>query len=89
MNKVIESKTNIRNDVGRFGHGLGLQLTEPPSHTFNSKNKVLKNMVLTIEPGIEYLPGKIMVHEENIFISDDGPVLLTIRAKKELPTINL
>jgi Xaa-Pro aminopeptidase len=45
-------------------------------------------MVLTIEPGIEYLPGKIMVHEENIFISDDGPVLLTIRAQREIPKIN-
>jgi Xaa-Pro aminopeptidase len=44
-------------------------------------------MVLTIEPGIEYLPGKIMVHEENIFISEDGPVLLTIRAPNEMPII--
>ena len=88
MNKVIESQLTIRNNVGRLGHGLGLQLTEPPSHTFNGKTKILKNMVLTIEPGIEYLPGKTMVHEENIFISDDGPVLLTIRAQKELPKIN-
>ena len=88
MNKVIESQVTIRNNVGRLGHGLGLQLTEPPSHTFSGKTKILKNMVLTIEPGIEYLPGKTMVHEENIFISDDGPVLLTIRAQKELPKIN-
>ena len=87
MNKLIENQSTIKNNVGRFGHGLGLQLTEPPSHTFNNKTKVLKNMVLTIEPGIEYLPGKIMVHEENIFISEDGPVLLTSRAPEEIPII--
>ena len=45
-------------------------------------------MVLTIEPSIEYEPGKIIVHEENILVSNEGPVLLTKRAPKELPLIN-
>ena len=47
-----------------------------------------KGMVLTLEPGMFYDKKKYMVHEENIFISDDGPVLLTIRAQKEIPKIN-
>ena len=46
-------------------------------------------MVLTIEPGLEYLPGKLMVHEENILVTKDGPQLLTTRAPKELPIIKL
>ena len=73
---------------GRFGHGMGLQLTEPPSITFDNKMELVSNMVLTIEPSIEFLPGKIMVHEENILVTKDGPQLLTTRAPKELPIIN-
>ncbi len=45
------------------------------------------NMVLTIEPGIEYAPGKMIVHEENIVIRTDGPELLTKRAPRELPQL--
>ena len=45
-------------------------------------------MVLTIEPSIEYEPGKIIVHEENILVSKEGPILLSKRAPKELPVIN-
>ena len=87
MNKIIEDASSIKNNVGRFGHGLGLQLTEPPSHSFGNKTQVLENMVLTIEPGIEYAPGKMMVHEENIVISKEGPKLLTVRAPREIPII--
>ena len=88
INKIIEDKKLIKNNVGRLGHGLGLQLTEPPSHSFKNETKILENMVLTIEPGLEYLPGKLMVHEENILVTKDGPQLLTTRAPKELPIIN-
>jgi Xaa-Pro aminopeptidase len=44
-------------------------------------------MVLTIEPGLEYAPGKMIVHEENIAIRADGAELLTERAPRELPVI--
>ena len=45
-------------------------------------------MVLTIEPGMEYAPGKMIVHEENIAITSDGHQLLTKRAPRELPVIS-
>ena len=41
-------------------------------------------MVLTIEPGMEYAPGKMIVHEENVVITPDGAELLTKRAPREL-----
>jgi Xaa-Pro dipeptidase len=44
-------------------------------------------MVLTIEPGMEYAPGRMIVHEENIVVRPDGPELLTRRAPRELPVI--
>ncbi|MEM7507106.1 MAG: Xaa-Pro peptidase family protein [Pseudomonadota bacterium] len=74
-------------NVGRFGHGLGLQLTEPPSHMPGDGTVIAENMVLTIEPGFEYAPGKMIVHEENVVIRADGAELLTTRAPAEIPVI--
>ncbi len=87
MNRVIEAAGAIGNNVGRLGHGLGLQLTEPPSHRLGDGTAIMENMVLTIEPGMEYAPGKMIVHEENIVVTPDGPRLLTKRAPREMPVI--
>lgn len=87
MAKIIEAAGAIGNNVGRLGHGLGLQLTEPPSHRLGDGTKILENMVLTIEPGMEYAKSKMIVHEENIAVTKDGPRLLTKRAPRELPVI--
>ncbi len=87
MNKVIQDGGTIGNNVGRLGHGLGLQLTEPPSHRLGEKTVIKENMVLTIEPAMEYAPGKMIVHEENIIIQKDGAELITKRAPKEIPVI--
>ena len=88
INKKIEDFGFLVQGEGRYGHGVGLQLTEPPSISSFDKTIIQENMVLTIEPSIEYKPGKFIVHEENIFVSKDGPVLLTKRATKELPLIS-
>jgi Xaa-Pro dipeptidase len=87
MNKVIQDGGTIGNNVGRLGHGLGLQLTEPPSHRLGEKTVIKENMVLTIEPAMEYAPGKMIVHEENIIIQKDGAELITKRAPQEIPVI--
>jgi Xaa-Pro dipeptidase len=87
MEKIIQEAGAIGNNVGRLGHGLGMQLTEPPSHRLGDGTVILENMVLTIEPGMEYAPGKMIVHEENIAITTSGPRLLTKRAPRELPVI--
>lgn len=87
MATIIEDAGAIGNNVGRLGHGLGMQLTEPPSHRLGDGTLIVENMVLTIEPGMEYAPGKMIVHEENIAVTKDGPRLLTKRAPRELPVI--
>ena len=87
MNTIIQEAGTIGNNVGRLGHGLGLQLTEPPSHRPGDNTRILENMVLTIEPGMEYAPGKMIVHEENIAITKDGSRLLTKRAPRQMPII--
>ncbi len=87
MWRVLEEGGALSNDVGRLGHGLGMQLTEWPSHTHFDHTVLEPGMVLTLEPGMEFAPGKLMVHEENIVVRDGPPQLLSRRADKELPEI--
>jgi len=88
MNSVLNKSNLTNNSVGRMGHGLGLQLTEPPS-IMHSDNTVLKeNMILTIEPCYEYIQGKMLVIEENILITKNGYELLSSRTPRQLPIIN-
>lgn len=87
MNAMMIKAGSLGNNVGRLGHGLGMQLTEPPSHRLGDKTVLTPGMVLTIEPGLEYAPGKMIVHEENIVIREGGAELLTTRAPREMPRI--
>ena len=87
MWRVLQDGGALGNDVGRLGHGLGMQLTEPPSHKPGDQTVLEAGMVLTLEPGLCFAPGKLMVHEENIVIRDGEPELLTRRAAPELPVI--
>ncbi|XDZ65878.1 M24 family metallopeptidase [Alphaproteobacteria bacterium LSUCC0684] len=73
--------------VGRFGHGLGMQLTEPPSHISWDQTVLQENMVLTLEPSVEISEGRMLVHEENIVLRSDGVELLTTRASAVLPRL--
>lgn len=87
MAKVLADNGSRGSDVGRLGHGLGMQLTEWPSNTQNDHTVIEEAMVLTLEPGMKYGAGLTMLHEENIVVRADGPELLTHRAPPELPII--
>ncbi len=82
MMKVLQPAGMLGNNVGRLGHGLGLglQLTEPLSHMPSDDTVLQARMVITIEPGMEYAPGKMIVHEENIHITGSEPQILIKRA---------
>jgi len=81
--------SNVKSSVGRMGHGFGLQLTEPPSIMIDDNTILEKNMILALEPSIEIENDLILVHEENILITQNGNRLLTSRTPKELPVINV
>ena len=72
---------------GRYGHGLGLALTEWPSFTPIDHTPLREGMVLTLEPSAEVAPGRILVHEEVLVLRADGPELLSTRAPEDLPVI--
>jgi Xaa-Pro aminopeptidase len=87
MADVLDAGGSLGNSVGRLGHGLGMQVTEWPSNTADDGTVLVEGMVMTLEPGLTWAPGKMMVHEENLVIRSDGPELLSRRAPAELPIL--
>ncbi|MGE0213661.1 MAG: M24 family metallopeptidase [Parvibaculaceae bacterium] len=87
MQTVVAKAGWQGSEGGRLGHGLGLQLTEWPSFIPADRTPLREGMVLTLEPGLEVSPGRIMVHEENIVLRANGAELLTPRAPAEIPVL--
>lgn len=72
----------VRRELGRFadffshslGHGLGLDVHESPTLSAASDETLQSGDVVTIEPGV-YFPGQFGIRIENdVWISDSGPV---------------
>lgn len=62
--EYIAEKGYAKNFIHTTGHGLGIDIHEPPSVYRTNDTKLIPGMVLTIEPGI-YLEGKFGVRWEN------------------------
>lgn len=59
------------------GHGVGLDIHEPPSLNGNNHTPLLPGMIITIEPGI-YLEGNLGYRFENsVLLSPSGAEVLT------------
>ena len=87
MSKVMEEFGSLGNSIGRMGHGLGMLLTEWPSVHPDDQNILEPGVVMTLEPGMTFAPGRQLVHEENIVITESGAEYLTRRAPPEIPVI--
>lgn len=87
--KVLDDLGFPIGNVGRFGHGLGKAMTEPPSNKPGDETPLVPGMVLTIEPSVFFGRGRILVHEEDVAVTEDGCELLSRRAPAEMPVIRL
>jgi Xaa-Pro aminopeptidase len=66
-----------------LGHGIGAGAHCLPLISFRSKDVLIENMVITIEPGI-YLPGKFGVRiEDDLLVKKNGFEILT-KIEREL-----
>jgi Xaa-Pro aminopeptidase len=63
------------------GHGVGLEIHEPPRLGAGQKSRLQAGMVVTIEPGI-YLPGQFGIRiEDMVAVSESGGEVLTLAPK--------
>ena len=85
MNSIL-TQNSLGTDAGRLGHGVGMSLTEWPSLIPDDHTVLEKGMVLSLEPGIA-IKDKIIVHEENIEITETGARYLSPKANKDLTII--
>jgi len=88
MSRVMEEFGSLGNSIGRMGHGLGMLLTEWPSVHPDDQNILEPGVVMTLEPGMTFAPGRQLVHEENIVITESGAEYLTRRAPPDIPVIH-
>lgn len=79
VTKLIENdlKLNGHDLIHSLGHGVGLEIHEPPYINYRTDAQLKENMVVTDEPGI-YIPGKFGVRiEDTVQITKFGCISLT------------
>ena len=75
MQKIIEEHRYGLHFIHSTGHGIGLDVHENPSISGKSKEKLKKDMVITVEPGI-YIPKKFGVRiEDSLIVKDKAAVM--------------
>jgi len=65
------------------GHGVGLEIHEPPRLGKKQPERLAPGMIITIEPGI-YIPGKAGIRIEDMVVVTEGGCEVLTPATKEL-----
>ncbi len=76
--RTIQQATDLDpGDVGfgRFGHGLGLYMPEPPSIHLNDSTVLSGNTVVCVEPAVVHEGGNYVVEEEYFFSGGEFQLL--------------
>jgi Xaa-Pro aminopeptidase len=79
MQQVVADAGFSPSDAGRWGHGVGLDFTEPPSLMRNDPAILQAGMVITLEPTLTLNSGHdaMLVAEEMVLVDAGTPTLLT------------
>ncbi len=79
--------SNVSGIAGRVGHGVGLDMTEPPHIAVDDETILEAGMTITVEPGVATAFG-LFHAEENVLVTETGYERLSGSAP-ELRTIAL
>lgn len=82
-NKEFAKHGEEQSRVGRMGHGVGLDLTEPPSLTIDAVGIMEPGMVFAVEPNILNEHGYFQL-EEDVVITETGCEVLSNPAPPDL-----
>jgi Xaa-Pro aminopeptidase len=70
--------------ASRIGHGIGIELTEPPSIIDGDETVLVEGMTLSIETGLADWDGYFLM-ETNLVITNSGSDVLSSPASTTLP----
>jgi Xaa-Pro aminopeptidase len=83
---VLKKKDLARHFIHSTGHGVGLEIHEPPRIAAGQKQILQAGMVITVEPGV-YIPGSGGVRiEDMVVVTEQGSEVLA-SSNKEFITI--
>ncbi|MFQ5941739.1 MAG: M24 family metallopeptidase [Nitrososphaerales archaeon] len=80
---LIEGREYGKYFIHSTGHGIGLELHEPPWIRMKNEETLVKNMAITVEPGV-YIPNKFGVRIEDSVIVDKKAKVLNKYTKEML-----
>lgn len=81
--RVLENEGYDKYFLHGLGHGIGLDVHEPPSITSTSKDPLREGMVFTVEPGV-YLHGLGGVRVEDVVVVEKKKGKVLTKLPKEL-----
>jgi len=80
--KLLKKSNLDRYFTHSTGHGVGLEIHEPPRIATGQEEILHPGMVITIEPGV-YIPGKFGVRiEDMVVVTERGCQVLTPTSKR-------
>ena len=83
--KYIEDKNYGKYFIHSTGHGIGIEVHEVPTVSYQSETLLKENMAITVEPGI-YIPNKFGIRIEDSLIVKQKPIVMH-KFTKDLVTI--